>query len=210
MYNYLYLIKDKRDIGSNVYKIGKTTQLPSDRFKGYEKGTYPIRISQVDNCNKREYELIDLFKKKYELSRGREYFNGNLNDMIKEFNNFCNNCINLNNNKLLENKLYYNQQINNYTCKLCNYIFKTKFSLERHQNKKTKCNLKTEFKCEKCNKSFKTNQNLNYHIDNTICDYLFIENKDNKENNIDKTIIELTLIQAINLFALIPIIFSHS
>jgi rubredoxin len=78
-----------------------------------------------------------------------------------------------------------------FTCKLCNYIFKTKFSLERHQNKKTKCNLKTEFKCEKCNKSFKTNQNLNYHIDNTICDYLFIENKENKENNIDKTIIDI-------------------
>ena len=79
-----------------------------------------------------------------------------------------------------------------FTCKLCNYVFKTKFSLERHQNKKTKCNSKTEFKCEKCHKSFKTNQNLKYHINNTICDYLFKENKNNENDNyIDKTIIDI-------------------
>jgi hypothetical protein len=150
MYNYLYLIQDNRDIGSNVYKIGKTTQLPSDRFKGYAKGTYPIRISQVDNCHQREYELIDLFKKRYELYRGREYFEGNLNDMIKEFNNLCNDCINMNdNNELLENELYYNQKIKdhqskfnlsdeeahrNYTCDLCKkeYDYKKYFIFLDH------------------------------------------------------------------------------
>lgn len=79
-----------------------------------------------------------------------------------------------------------------FTCNLCNYVFKTKFSLERHHNKKTKCNLKTEFKCEKCHKSFKTNQNLKYHINNTICDYLFKENLNkNIDNNIDKTITDI-------------------
>jgi len=79
-----------------------------------------------------------------------------------------------------------------FKCKICNYIFKTKFSLERHQNKKTKCNLKTEYKCDKCQKSFKTNQNLKYHISNTICDYLFKENENqNKNNDIDKTIIDI-------------------
>ena len=42
MYNFLYLIQDGKDLDSNVYKIGKTTQDPSQRFKGYLKGTRPI------------------------------------------------------------------------------------------------------------------------------------------------------------------------
>ena len=142
MYNYLYLIQDNRDIGLNVYKIGKTTQSPSDRLKGYSKGTYAIRIYQVDDCHKKESELIELFKKKYKLFRGREYFEGDLNDMINEFNNLCNNCINMNdNNELLENESYYNQQIKeyqnkfnlsdeevhtNYTCDLCKKEYNSK------------------------------------------------------------------------------------
>ena len=54
-------------------------------------------------------------------------------------------------------------------CKLCNYTFTTKYSLERHLNSKRKCNLKTEFKCEICNKCFKQRNNLVEHSRNKIC-----------------------------------------
>jgi len=104
MHNFLYLIQDINDIGTNIYKIGKTNQLPDQRFKGYEKGSYPFRISKVDNCNYREKELINIFKEKYELARGREYFRGDLNKMIEDFNILCDKSIfkqyDINNNEI--------------------------------------------------------------------------------------------------------------
>jgi uncharacterized Zn-finger protein len=68
--------------------------------------------------------------------------------------------------------------MNNYTCNLCNRIFSNKYSLERHINKKNKCNLKTEYKCKICNKSFKSNRNLKYHINNDACKKIMIKNDD--------------------------------
>jgi hypothetical protein len=169
MYNYLYLIQDNRDIGSNIYKIGKTTQAPSERFKGYEKGTYPIRISHVDNCHQRECELINLFKKRYKLSRGREYFIGILNNMILDFTNYCDSIIN---KKIIIKESILNNNAINYImfeCELCNAEYKNKRSLDIHLNRKNKCNVKTAFQCLDCKKYFKQNKNLQEHIVKQIC-----------------------------------------
>lgn len=59
-------------------------------------------------------------------------------------------------------------------CKLCNYTFTTKYSLERHLNSKRKCNLKTEFKCGNCNKCFKQKNNLTEHMRNNVCNKLIL------------------------------------
>jgi hypothetical protein len=45
MYHFLYLIQSGDDLYTNIYKIGKTIKLPEQRFKGYDLGLYPIRIS---------------------------------------------------------------------------------------------------------------------------------------------------------------------
>jgi len=57
----------------------------------------------------------------------------------------------------------------NQICKLCNTIFSSKYTLQRHQNKSTKCNNNTEFKCNNCGKCFKFNKNLKEHLKNDIC-----------------------------------------
>jgi hypothetical protein len=88
MYHFLYLIQSGDDLYTNIYKIGKTTKLPEQRFKGYDKKSYPIRISLVDDCHIRENELIEIFNNKFKLAKGREYFDGNVKDMIDEFSNF--------------------------------------------------------------------------------------------------------------------------
>lgn len=163
MYNFLYLIQDNCDIGSNIYKIGKTTQAPSDRFKGYSKGTYPIRISQVDNCHLREIELINIFNKNYKLSRGREYFSGILNNMIIDFTNLCNNQTN---NILIKSNT-------SLRCNKCKQIFTTNFSLERHINKKVPCTFITKYQCKICNKYFKRNESLKEHTINNSCKIIF-------------------------------------
>jgi len=57
----------------------------------------------------------------------------------------------------------------NYKCELCNYQFNTKYSLERHQTKKKKCNVITEFKCSNCYKCFAQRKNLLHHIEKDVC-----------------------------------------
>jgi hypothetical protein len=90
MYHFLYLIQTAEDLYTNIYKIGKTEQLLQDRFNGYDKGSYPIRISLVDDCSKRETELREIFNKKFKLNRGNEFFEGDIEEMIYEFSNLCN------------------------------------------------------------------------------------------------------------------------
>ena len=188
MFEFLYLIQDKNDMGTNIYKIGKTTQGISDRLKGYPRGTRPIRISQVDNCDKRETELINIFKTKYVLSRGREYFEGDLNSMIKDFTNFCdsikvlpnnvnNNTTNNNsNNNSNSNNITNNNYVTNinitpktFKCNKCHEIFKTKNNLIKHINKKIKCNITTEFQCIICLKYFSCKKSLNEHCKKNNC-----------------------------------------
>jgi hypothetical protein len=56
-----------------------------------------------------------------------------------------------------------------YKCKKCNTIFTAKSSLERHMNKKNKCDMVTDYKCKKCNKYFKQKNNLIQHQEKDFC-----------------------------------------
>ena len=57
----------------------------------------------------------------------------------------------------------------NAICNLCNLSFMNKYSLERHRNKKLKCNKITEYKCENCNKCFTQKKSLLSHITKKLC-----------------------------------------
>jgi len=52
-----------------------------------------------------------------------------------------------------------------YKCKMCEQIFKSKNNLVKHTSKKNKCNIVTPFQCKKCNKYFKQNRSLINHTD---------------------------------------------
>lgn len=74
--------------------------------------------------------------------------------------------------------------MNNFNCHLCSEIFKSKFNLERHINKKNKCNIATPFQCKYCNKYFKLKKNLIEHEDKNTCDHIQKEEKyDNEETD---------------------------
>jgi rubredoxin len=89
--------------------------------------------------------------------------------------------------------------MNQYICNKCNIIFSNKQALERHQSKKFKCDIKTQFKCNVCNRSFKQKKNLIEHSINKVCENkvkIVKEVKEEKEsNNIidDNTIIEILI-----------------
>jgi len=155
----------------------------------------------VDDCHKREIELITIFNNKFKLTRGREYFEGNINDMIFEFNNFCDQF--KINNKIIINETFLNEKINNntnisknigyinnniintgcYKCNKCKNEYSSLQALERHTNKKFKCDIINKYQCKVCNKSFKYNKNLQEHFQKTLCNE--INTNDNNKAIID-------------------------
>lgn len=82
-YEYFYILQTLDFFDSNVYKIGKTKQQPMKRFQQYEKGARLELVIRVKNCCRFEAEIINLFKEKFKLVAGREFFEGSLQEMIE-------------------------------------------------------------------------------------------------------------------------------
>lgn len=89
--SHIYLIQDGADIGTNIFKIGKTKQGIDDviklkRMKGYSNGTIQHNTWYVSNTmvDDIENKIKKYFKNKYTLIRGYEWFEGNVKEMKKD------------------------------------------------------------------------------------------------------------------------------
>lgn len=81
-------------------------------------------------------------------------------------------------------------------CLKCRKLFKLKTDLQRHLDRKIKCDRILE--CKKCKKIFKTKQNLNSHINNkNSCTNISVETE-NKILKLEKELLESKL-EKINL-----------
>ena len=79
--------------------------------------------------------------------------------------------------------------MNKFICKLCDRNFNTKYDLDRHINKKNKCNDETSYKCKYCKRYFRSNQYLKLH--NEKCEEKKEDIKINNDiKNAIKSIIE--------------------
>ena len=136
---YIYLIHTRASLNINepVYKIGKTNDF-SKRISGYDKGSIPILMLYVNNCDIFEKLIIEIFNTNFikRTDYGNEYFEGNVSDMIgiimdnfKELN-MCYNIeqeeqkqveTNVTNNVLEEDDNYIvcNYSTNNFKCNVC-------------------------------------------------------------------------------------------
>ena len=83
-YVYLFHTKEFVDSKEPVYKIGKSTQPNFGRFNQYVEGTRFHFQMSCHNCHDLENKIIALFKTKYELYCGREYFKGNYHCMVQD------------------------------------------------------------------------------------------------------------------------------
>lgn len=85
MTTYIYLIQEKKFINTQIYKLGKTTQL----------NQFPIdsELLICIKCSQNESQLIQLFYDKYEHKKcyGNGYFDGEVKEMIKDIVNITNN-----------------------------------------------------------------------------------------------------------------------
>jgi hypothetical protein len=95
---YIYLLQSGEYINTNVYKIGKTVQNANDtrvlnRIKSYSSGTIVYNLYHIHNSNhinQVENEIIHLFRTKYILVTGREWFQGNVIDMKLDIDSIIN------------------------------------------------------------------------------------------------------------------------
>jgi hypothetical protein len=83
-YHFIYLLKEKQDVdsGEQIFKIGKSTQENTRRVKSYPSGSHLLLQVACIDCHSMESFLIQEFKNLFILSRGREYFKGDVFKMI--------------------------------------------------------------------------------------------------------------------------------
>ena len=84
VYHFIYLLKEKQDVdsGEPIFKIGKSTQENTRRVKNYPSGSHLLLQVACTDCHSMETYLIQEFKNLFILSRGREYFRGDVFKMI--------------------------------------------------------------------------------------------------------------------------------
>jgi hypothetical protein len=84
--NYIYLLKEREFVNSkmSIYKVGKSKQENTKRFKQYPKGSILCYQRICNDCDKMEKEIIKKFKIEFNQAKdiGNEYFEGDVNKMI--------------------------------------------------------------------------------------------------------------------------------
>lgn len=197
-YIYIIRLREFKNQNLDIYKIGRSGQVNCQRTVSYPKNSDLICITSVDNCSLAEAKLKAIFKKNFKQIRdcGIEYFEGDVDEMKKIFNNLdsydsdCN-LIEDNeseddkseNDKSEDDKSKNNKSEDKETkekgkthhCKICNYSTKRAFNYETHMGSLKHAKLaKSEhvpnnirFKCEFCKKVFINKSNKARHY--SIC-----------------------------------------
>lgn len=88
---YVYLLQEREFVnsGEQVFKLGKTTK-PNSRINNYTKGSILFSNLHYDNCYYAEKEIIKIFDEKFKQRKdiGREYYEGDIKEMCKDFSAF--------------------------------------------------------------------------------------------------------------------------
>ncbi len=85
--NYIYLLQSGEDVGTDIYKIGRTIDIPK-RLGQYPRGTVLLCSELTHDVFNAEKHLIQLFKQNFSIARGNEYFHGERSHMIALFKSF--------------------------------------------------------------------------------------------------------------------------
>ena len=86
---FVYLIQEEKLIGTNRYKVGYSSKHNLNRLKVYGKNRKELKIFMSTFAYSIECELKKEFNNKFKLVAGTETFEGNENEMTKEFERIC-------------------------------------------------------------------------------------------------------------------------
>lgn len=134
-YIYIVHLREHVKLNESIYKIGKTVCM-STRMQGYPKNSKVLYLKKIKDKDLGEKHLIHIFKKKFKLCEeyGREYFEGNLDLMMKTIDIYIQqsdensihfdelNDYGKNNEKIIldltPSKIKYNKKIDNFVFKI--------------------------------------------------------------------------------------------
>jgi hypothetical protein len=133
----VYLIQPAELVGTSRYKIGYSKKSDLHNFrKEYKKGSRFLDIYESEYSPSLVREIRDNFNNKFKLVAGRTYYEGNENDIKKNFNTIINNSrlvININRPMLVSNNdltnvdrkivLYNSNNSNNIKLDTSSYTF---------------------------------------------------------------------------------------
>jgi DNA-directed RNA polymerase subunit RPC12/RpoP len=104
----VYLIQPAELVGdTSTFKIGCSEKMNLERFDNYKNGTRYLCIMECVNPYEIEKKIKFVFNKKFKLKAGREFFQGDELEMIKEFVSLV-----FNHKQLNKEKQYNNQEDN--------------------------------------------------------------------------------------------------
>lgn len=84
---HVYLVSNKL-YPENVFKLGMSKNI-EQRLRSYGKDRKVHRLTEVPDCALMEKKLLSVFSEKFEVFRGKETFKGELDKMLKIFDQVC-------------------------------------------------------------------------------------------------------------------------
>jgi len=116
----LYLIQPAELVGTSRYKIGYSRTNDLNKFrKDYKKGSRFLDIYEYDHSPLLVREIRNNFNNKFKLVAGRTYYEGNENDIKKNFNAIINNHALANNSNVNNSNVNNVNNSNNLLYQLC-------------------------------------------------------------------------------------------
>ena len=184
----IYLIQPAELLGTNRYKVGCSAKNDLNRCKtGYRNGTRYLHIMACNEPFKIEAKIKELFKEKFSLIAGREYFEGDETEIKTEFYNIVNKYINTSNNSITNN-ITNTGPDKKFKCKLCPAGYSDFYTYKKHMTtkhipqqqtveqqqvspvkntNKKKTKSPRQVKCDVCGNTFLNKYNLKRHVDNS-------------------------------------------
>jgi hypothetical protein len=88
-FGIVYFVQPEQYLNTNVYKIGMSDKPLIDRIKAYGSQSRVIFLIECNMAYELEQEIVKVFKQKFKLHKGKEYFEGTEFEMTSVFMQLC-------------------------------------------------------------------------------------------------------------------------
>jgi len=92
MPGYVYLVQVPEAKGTNRYKFGSSKKDDNSRINSYKKGVHVVLKHPCDDPIGVEKKVLELLSKKHKLYTGKEHFEGDIKEMVRDIETITGPC----------------------------------------------------------------------------------------------------------------------